>query len=340
MSLSLNHIILHSLCRDAQGELVSQPRQEELSATETVSELIEEVASSYNKKGGKAFAFFKEDNNDEEDPGPKFAQLLNDQLSGELSFLAFSHKALTRLQQELAKYDFTDGGVLLLAHYTWVASDYLLVALLGDKSGISVDAQLEPSTTNQLDLSRIQLAARVDITQWQQDPGSNRYLSFIKGRAGRKVADFFLDFMSCEEGMDPKVQNQLLMNAVDEYVDANQIQGQARLETKKEVASYCNNQLAAGEELELKELAGIVPKGNEGDFYQFSSDNYDIEERFPADRSQVRKLTKYIGQGGGISLSFEQKLLGERIQYDPQTDTLTIVGLPPNLKEQLRQMGD
>ena len=337
MSISLNHIILHSISRDTQGNLAVHPREEELTATSAVTELIEEVAGGYNKKGGKAFAFFREA--ELEDPTDVFAQLLNDQLAGELSFLAFSHKALLRLQQELAKYEFTDGGVLLLAHYTWVASDYLLVALLGDKAGISVDDSLEPTATNQLDLSRIQLAARVDITEWQQNSNSNRYLSFIKGRAGRKVADFFLDFLGCEEGMDPKVQNQLLMNAVDEYVGADITNETARLDARKEVASYCNSQLDSGEEIELKQLSEIVPVTGNGDFYQFSTDNYDIEDRFPADRSQVRKLTKFIGQGGGISLSFEQKLLGERIQYDEQTDTLTIVGLPPNLKEQLKHSG-
>ena len=39
--------------------------------------------------------------------------------------------------------------------------------------------------------------------------------------------------------------------------------------------------------------------------------------------------------GGGLTLSFEQKLLNSRVFYDPQTDTLTIRGVPPNLKDQL-----
>jgi hypothetical protein len=35
-------------------------------------------------------------------------------------------------------------------------------------------------------------------------------------------------------------------------------------------------------------------------------------------------LTKFVGSGGGLTLSFEQKLLNSRVFYDPQTDTLTI----------------
>jgi nucleoid-associated protein len=37
-------------------------------------------------------------------------------------------------------------------------------------------------------------------------------------------------------------------------------------------------------------------------------------------------LTKFVGSGGGLTLSFEQKLLNSRVFYDPQTDTLTIRG--------------
>jgi nucleoid-associated protein len=46
-------------------------------------------------------------------------------------------------------------------------------------------------------------------------------------------------------------------------------------------------------------------------------------------------LAKFSGQGGGLSLSFDRKLYGDRIQYDAHTDTLVIKGIPPNLKDQL-----
>ena len=47
-----------------------------------------------------------------------------------------------------------------------------------------------------------------------------------------------------------------------------------------------------------------------------------------------------MGAGGGLSLNFDAMLLGERVFYDPETDTLTIKGTPPNLKDQLtRRLG-
>lgn len=77
-------------------------------------------------------------------------------------------------------------------------------------------------------------------------------------------------------------------------------------------------------------------------FQAFSSEQgYALEETFPVDRGTRRQLTKYAGSGGGITLNFDAQLLGERIFWDPATDTLTIKGTPPNLRDQLtrRQSG-
>ncbi len=37
------------------------------------------------------------------------------------------------------------------------------------------------------------------------------------------------------------------------------------------------------------------------------------KKKFPVDRSTVRKLTKYVGAGGGLSINFDSMLLGERV---------------------------
>jgi len=71
-------------------------------------------------------------------------------------------------------------------------------------------------------------------------------------------------------------------------------------------------------------------------FYQFNqSAEQPVEDNFQADRSALKTLAKFSGAGGGITLSFERSLLGERISYDASSDTLMIRGIPPNLKDQL-----
>ncbi|MBF4344262.1 nucleoid-associated protein YejK, partial [Vibrio anguillarum] len=66
---------------------------------------------------------------------------------------------------------------------------------------------------------------------------------------------------------------------------------------------------------------------------------YELHDSFPVDLGTIRKLTKFVGAGGGLNITFDAILLGERVFYDPETDTLTIKGTPPNLRDQLTRQG-
>jgi nucleoid-associated protein len=213
----------------------------------------------------------------------------------------------------------------------------MFIALLPSHQSLKVTEGLDISATDYLDISKMDIVARIDLSTYETDSESNRYLSYIKGRVGRKIADFFLDFLQAEVGLDTKHQNLVLMQAVDDYCTDAQLDKEETTSYKKQVFDYCNEQVKANEELEVKELSGELPTSTDGtSFLDYTEERgYELEEKFPVDRSTVRKLTKYVGAGGGLSINFDSMLLGERVFYDPETDTLTIKGTPPNLKDQL-----
>jgi nucleoid-associated protein len=126
------------------------------------------------------------------------------------------------------------------------------------------------------------------------------------------------------------------MQAVEDYCADAQLDKDETVNYKKQVYDYCNDQLKTGDEVHIKELSGELPSNEGSSFFDYTQEQgYELEESFPADRSTVRKLTKFVGAGGGLNLSFDSLLLGERVFYDPDTDTLTIKGTPPNLRDQL-----
>ncbi|UJF19863.1 nucleoid-associated protein YejK [Vibrio sp. SS-MA-C1-2] len=331
MTLSVANIILHQIKRDEQGELQVQLRPELLKLTPSSEHLVSEIHRVYSAKPAKGFANFA--------PQSEVKQLLVDLQQQQLNFVDFSSQSAAKLRDELIKYPFADEGILVLAEYQSLATDYLFIGLLSSCPSMKVTEQLDVSSTEYLDVAKMDIAARIDLSTWNSDPESNRYLTFIKGRVGRKVGDFFLDFLQADVGMDSKVQNQVLIQAVDDYCTDSRLDREEKQQYMKNVHQYCNEQLKSGEELIVKELADTLPVGDEGtDFYQFANQQgYELEESFPVDRAAVRKLTKYVGGGGGLSISFDAELLNERISYDPETDTLTIKGTPPNLKDQLQR---
>ncbi|WP_114191886.1 nucleoid-associated protein YejK [Edaphovirga cremea] len=329
MSLDINQIALHQLVKRDEQTLDLVLRDTLLPTNAAVEEMMAELHRVYSAKS-KAYGLFNEQS--------ELADSLRACRKGENDFLSFTRAATGRLRDELAKYPFADGGIVLFCHYRYLAVEYLLISVLNSCNSMRVNEQLDISTTHYLDINHADIVARIDLTEWETNPESTRYLTFLKGRVGRKVSDFFMDFLAAAEGLDTKAQNRGLLQAVDDYCSEAQLDKNERQSYRQQVYSYCNEQLQSGEEIELQALAQELPPIGDKDFRQFSSEQgYQLEESFPADRGTLRQLTKFSGSGGGISLNFDALLLGERIFWDPATDTLTIKGTPPNLRDQLQR---
>ena len=332
MSITVNQIVLHQLVKHAENEttmMESVLRDELLTITPEVEQMMLQLHQGYQNKG-KAFGVFQENS--------IFAQELNRLLENEINFLNFSQQSTKLLAQELGKYNFADSGTLILCQYNFLATDYLFIALLDSRISMLVDENLEIRRTEYLDITQFDIAARINLTDLQVNANSNRYLTFIKGRVGRKISDFFMDFLGAEEGLNPQVQNQCLLQAVSDYCEQGELNKEQTQAVKKQVFEYCKGQLASGDEIALTELSANLPTLNERPFVTFTEkQDYGLEETIPPVRSALKTLTKFSGSGKGVTLSFDADLLNNRIEWDPLTDTLTIKGIPPNLKDQLQK---
>ena len=332
MSITVNQIVLHQLVKHAENEtsmMESVLRDELLTITPEIEQMMLQLHQGYQNKG-KAFGVFQENS--------IFAQDLNRLLENEINFLNFSQQSTKLLAQELGKYNFADSGTLILCQYNFLATDYLFIALLDSRISMLVDENLEIRRTEYLDITQFDIAARINLTDLQVNANSNRYLTFIKGRVGRKISDFFMDFLGAEEGLNPQVQNQCLLQAVSDYCEQGELNKEQTQAVKKQVFEYCKGQLASGDEIALTELSANLPTLNERPFVTFTEEqDYGLEETIPPVRSALKTLTKFSGSGKGVTLSFDADLLNNRIKWDPLTDTLTIKGIPPNLKDQLQK---
>jgi len=334
MSVSIRHSILHQINTTSEGDVTFSARDQVLAPSQDVETLVSELHRIYNSKQGKGYGFFADDEQGEQ----PFARALTTYLDQDNDFVGFSQTAIRQLQTELMKYNFGEQGYLLLANYTHIASNYLFVALISPKDSLVVDDTLEVSSNQHLELNNLQLGARIDLTMWQAEPDCQRYISFIRGRAGRKVSDFFLDFMGCKEGFNAKEQNKSLMNAVEDYCSAAEFDRSEKEDYREKVFDYCKGQIDNGEEIAIKDLSSKVASDGESGLYQFvAQQGYELEDEIPGDRATLRQLKKFSGTGGGVTVGFEQKHLGDRVIVDLVNDKLTIVGIPPNLLDQLKR---
>lgn len=366
MSLIISNIALHFISKkEESGEVLLRLGPENIEVGAKITAFVDGLHAIYNAKGSKAYGSFTtmpaiansnsesvEVDIDSEDPInettiARFVDLMEGYLGKRQSFYTFSTQAANTLKNEIEKYDLEESGYLIVCHYEYMGGRYLLVAVIPVSQHYSVDGELNISADQHLDTTKIQLAARIDLFDYQQNASGNRYISFIKGRAGRKVSDFFLDFLGCEEGLNAKEQTQTLVQAVEDYVAVNQLDAGEKQQTRKELLNYCKEQKASSQDVSMQEVGKVIghtttdASGNEQNFYQFcQQQSYPIEESFPHDQTVINKITKYSGYGNGISLSFERSHFGQDVVYNPHNDSLTIYKVPPNLKEQLQALLD
>ncbi|MDP7592309.1 MAG: nucleoid-associated protein YejK [Litorilituus sp.] len=347
MSLIISNIALHFISnKDTSGEINLRLGPEEIDKDAKITAFVDGLHTIYNGKGAKAYGSF----GDLPTPDPsmdgtnaaRFVDLMESYLGESQSFYQFSIQAANTLKNEIEKYDIEESGYLVVCHYEYMGGRYILVAVIPVSEHYSVDGELNISADQHLDTNKLQLAARIDLFDYQQNASGNRYISFIKGRAGRKVSDFFLDFLGCEEGLDAKEQTQTLVQAVEDYVAVNQLDAGEKQQTRKELLNYCKEQKINAQDVSMQEVGAVIGhtttdvNGNEQDFYQFcQQQSYPLEESFPHDQTVVNKITKYSGYGNGISLSFERSHFGQDVVYNSHNDSITIFKVPPNLKEQL-----
>lgn len=332
MSVEMQHLAINYIALTESGEHQAHYREALIGRSGAVANLVEQLHLAYNGKPAKGYAAF------ETEKSPKVALALADWQSGNSDYLGFSRATTDALVQELSQHQLPETGYLLLAHYRYLASEFLLICLLGSKDHFELTEQLELATSRHLDISRMQLAARLDLTEYAVNREQGHYISFIRGRAGRKVADFFLDFLGCAEGTDAKANSQLVLASVEEYLGAAEFAPEEKTAARRQVFEYCEDRAKAGQEVVLAELSAVVDPEQENGFLHYCAEQQlAVAEQFPVEVKELKKLVKFNGTGGGLSLSFDEKLLGERVSYDLKTDTLVIKGTPPNLRDQLQR---
>ncbi|MDX1676861.1 nucleoid-associated protein YejK [Arsukibacterium sp.] len=332
MSVDVLHLAINYIDLSASGEHSAHYREQLIGTDKSVSTLLEQLHLAYNGKPAKGYASFIPEKDQ------TVSAALASWQAGDTDYLGFAKAMTDTLLTQLSTHQLPETGYLVLGHYRYLASEFLLVCLLGSKDHFALTEQLDLSTSRHLDIARMQLAARLDLTEYNVNAAAGNYISFIRGRAGRKVADFFLDFLGCVESTDARQNSQKVLSSVEEYFAAAEFEQAEKTSARRQVFDYCEERARAGQDVVLAELSAVVDPEQENGFLHYCAEQQlEVAEQFPVEVKELKKMVKFNGAGGGISLSFEEKLLGERVQYDAATDTLIIKGTPPNLRDQLQR---
>src|SRR5690554_424032 len=332
--MPIRHCIVHFIDKKPAGSpAVLHARDAELPVNQALENLMADLNDSYNAKQGKAWGFF----HDESGAYP-FSGWLKAYLDNERDFATFSRQAVEHLQKLMEESNLSTGGHVLFAHYQQGMTDYLAIALLHHSEGVTVTEALEVAPARHLDLGQLHLAARINLSEWQNNRQSKQYISFIKGRNGKKVSDYFRDFIGCQEGVDAPSETRTLLKAFSDFVESEDLAEEEAREKTQALVDYASTQARLGEPIAVEELSGLLDEERPRAFYEhIRNKDYGLAPEIPPDKRTLNQFRRFTGRAEGLSISFEAHLLGSRVEYDEASDTLIIKQVPTQLKDQLKR---
>ena len=335
--MSLQHCIVHFIDKKPDDSpAVVNTRSESLPHSSALEHLLVDINDSYNSKPTKAWGFFKA--NSTESP---LSDWLNDYLAEKTDFTQFSHNALEHLKKQLDADNITLSGNVLFAHYKQGMTDYLTIAVLQHNEGMVITTDLDVDSARHLDLSQMHLATRINLSEWQNNSQSKQYISYLKGKNGKKVIEGFRDFLGCEDGVDGPSETRTLLKAFSDFVESEDLAEEQAREKTNNLISYANTQSRKGEVVSIEGLSEALDEENPQAFYNhIRNKDYGLSPEIPADKRTLNAFHRFTGRAEGISISFESHLLGSKVEYDEARDMLIIRQLPTQLKDQLKRNKD
>lgn len=332
--MPIRHMIIHQIDKKPDGRpSVLHLADQELPESQACETLLQDFNEAYNAKQGKGWGLFHA-----ESGAHPLSGWLAVYLSGAHSFVDFSRQAAEHLCKLLEESNLATGGHVLFAQYQQGMTAYLTIAVLQQVETVSVNDELQMLSSRSLDARTVTLAARINLSEWQNNSSSRQYISFTKAKNGRKVSGYFQDFIGCVEAVDGPGETRTLLKAFSDFVEAEALDADAAREKTLTLLDYATSQTKIGDLVTLDELSELIDEDNPKAFADFArAAAYGLAPELPADKRTINQFRRFTGRAQGLSISFEAHLLGNKVEFDQACGTLTLRGLPTQLTDQLKR---
>jgi len=303
---------------------------------------VADIRNSFQKKSRPTYGIF-----DVKDSFNNFHEQLEHYIEESTDFLSFTRKSMEYYENLINKSAPATGAFVVFADFVFKDNSdrYILIFSINNKEGYNLNEDdLTIQQILNLDLSKLDVAALVNITKWQKYVGGDQegirtYLSFIKGK--KNLSDYFLDFIGCADKSTNADSSRKLVSALNKYFEEQRYSSEDIKIKKKAVFDYCQFCIKERKEVFLGQISFILDEEDPDAFASFASaEEYGVGEIVKPDGSVLRTLQFIEFRSNDLIIVFNKtKLNKKEIVYNPSNKSLTIKTLPEELIKQLEQNG-
>jgi nucleoid-associated protein len=330
----IHNVIVHTI-KKKSGQFVVDPRETTLKVGITIQRVIDTLAVLYAARTGKSHGRFENDL----DLYP-FSYFLNNYfLSGTESFVSATKNMTNTLVREM-RQTASPGGHVFYAHFTRSSNEgdveYFISAILNDELGAALSNSKDVVDNLHLDIKGFRLAGRVNLTGWKV--GTEKYVSFLKGKGQDKVSDFFKSFIGCNNSIAAAVETGNLTKVLEEFASSKKMSDEEKSEFFRKAYVICKTYSDKDHPFEAEAFSNeLWPTDPQELAAAISSSENNISDGFIPHKGSLNKLIKFSAKSKHWKLDFDRAALalGE-IHYDPKKSELIIKNLPIDLIERLK----
>lgn len=302
---------------------------------------VADIRASFQKKSKPTYGIFEDYN-----PFNGFHQQLTQYIGGETDFLSFTQRSLQYYENLINKSAPATGAFMVFADFVLKDNKdrYILIFSINNDNGYNLSEDLTIQQILNLDLSKLDVAALINISKWQKysvghEEGVRTYLSFIKGK--KNLSDYFLDFIGCADKSTNEDSSRQLVTALNRFLEEKGLSSEESKYKKKVVFDYCQSCMKEKREVLLDQISYLLDEEDPNAFAQFaSSEEYGVGEIIKPDSSILRSLHFIEYRSEDLTLVFSNSLMSKKkIIYNANNKTLTIKELPESLINQIERNG-
>ena len=246
--MQLNYAVVHELKKDAGTAYAQTTLANMLLPVENkvVAELTEQVVRLIGQKDNMAhYGVFRSDPARTQVP-----DIVKDYCLGtsqtEANFLQLTKNCMAALLASARSQTLATGGYLLFVDYTNLSRRFLLVAMIKQRSGITMQ-DLVPTSITELDLSKLHQVARIAfdrLRQYEEAISETHddltYVTFVSPKTNQQAAGYFVIALGCEPGTTAKTATKAVIVGVTEFFNDRPSLQHDRFEARAQATEFLN----------------------------------------------------------------------------------------------------
>lgn len=326
--MSIESAVIHFINRLPDQTSIHQSLSDtQVKSSPLVQEMFIQFKTGFQKRNTRSFGLFNPSSSGE------VASVFEQMTKNDADIIELSKALIEPLKLQLDQCSDGFSGHLLFVKEQTDMKTLLWLFWVEEKNQLVFNPNaMEPELVQVMDSSKLNLALKIDIEDWQD--GSNKYIALLVPRGKNQLGQAFSDFIQFEQGIDQSKQTEEFLNVVDLYASTME-EPQAK-EYKNKTLEYVIEQSDVGEPVVIEDLAKVVEVHAPEKFSEFVAEKFEQPTpEIQTDKASLKRYMRFSGRDDGMSISFDSDRLGEVIQYDQTSDELLFKAVPKSLKQQI-----